>query len=165
MDLCRILIDCFVCDLKFSSTQTLFSILFNLEREREVAQSCPTLCDPMDCSLPGSSIHGIFQARVLEWVAVSFSRGSSWPRDWTRVSCIAGRRFTLWATREALISCLKKDCQHYFQFICVLVKISGNHIKPKQTTIEKILVYRIKLLEGRCWHWVGGRMNTGGCCL
>ena len=46
-----------------------------------VAQSCPTLCDPMDCSLPGSSVHGIFQARVLEWVAISFSRGSSWPRD------------------------------------------------------------------------------------
>ena len=43
----------------------------------EVAQSCPTLCDPMDCSLPGSSVHGIFQARVLQWVAISFSRGSS----------------------------------------------------------------------------------------
>ena len=47
----------------------------------KVAQSCLTLCDPMDCSLPGSSVHGIFQARVLEWVAISFSRGSSWPRD------------------------------------------------------------------------------------
>ena len=68
----------------------------------EVAQSCPTLCDPMDCSLPGSSVHGIFQARVLEWVAISFSRGSSWPRDWTRVSRIAGRHFTVWATREVL---------------------------------------------------------------
>ena len=65
-----------------------------------VAQSCPTLCDPMDCSLPGSSIHVIFQARILEWVAISFSRGSSWPRDRTRVSCIAGRFFTTWATRE-----------------------------------------------------------------
>ena len=47
----------------------------------------------MDCSLPGSSIHGIFQARVLEWVAISFSRGSSWPRDWIQVSCIVGRHF------------------------------------------------------------------------
>ena len=46
----------------------------------EIAQSCPTLCDPMDCRLPGSTIHGIFQARVLEWVAISFSRGSSQPR-------------------------------------------------------------------------------------
>ena len=52
----------------------------------EVAQSCPTLCSPVDCSLPGSSIHGIFQARVLEWGAISFSRGSSWPGDWTWVT-------------------------------------------------------------------------------
>ena len=71
------------------------------ESENEVAQSCPTLCNPMDCSLPGFSVHGIFQARVLEWVAISFSRGSSWPRNRTQVSCIAGRRFTLWATRKA----------------------------------------------------------------
>ena len=51
-----------------------------------LVQSCPTLCDPMDCSPPGSSVHGIFQARILEWVATSFSRGSSWPRDETHVS-------------------------------------------------------------------------------
>ena len=51
------------------------------ESESEVAQSCPTLCNPMDCTLPGSSIHGIFQARILEWVAISFSRKSSRPRD------------------------------------------------------------------------------------
>ena len=66
----------------------------------EVSQSCPTLWDSMDCSLPGSSLHGIFQARVLEWVAISFSRGSSRPRDWIQVSSIAGRCFTIWATRE-----------------------------------------------------------------
>ena len=52
-------------------------------------------CDPMDCSLPVSSVHGILQARILEWVAISFSRGSSWPRDRTRVSCIAGRLYLL----------------------------------------------------------------------
>ena len=56
----------------------------------------------MDCSQPGSSIHRIFQVRVLEWVAISFSRGSSQPRDRTQVSCIAGRRFNLWATRNCL---------------------------------------------------------------
>ena len=61
-----------------------------------------TLCDPMDCSLPGSSVYGIFQARILEWVAISFSRRSSQPRDWNRVSRIVGRRFTTWATREVL---------------------------------------------------------------
>ena len=71
-----------------------------LSEVSEVAQSCPTLCDPMDCSLPGSSVHGIFQARVLEWVSISFSRRSSWPRDRTQVSRIVGRRFTVWATRE-----------------------------------------------------------------
>ena len=68
----------------------------------EVAQSCLTLCDAMDCSPPTSSIHGIFQARVLEWVAFSFSRGSSRPREQTQVSWTAGWRFTLWATREAM---------------------------------------------------------------
>ena len=66
----------------------------------EVAQLCPTLCNLVDCSPPGSSIHGIFQARILEWVAISFSRGSSRPRDWTQVYCTGGRRFTVWATRE-----------------------------------------------------------------
>ena len=66
-----------------------------------VSQLCPTLCDPMDCSLPGSSVHGILQARILEWVAIPSPRKSSLPRDQTWVSCIAGRFFTIWATREA----------------------------------------------------------------
>ena len=67
-----------------------------------VAQSCLTLCNPMDGSPPVSSVHGILQARILEWVAISFSRGSSRPRDRTQVSHIAGRRFNLCTTREAL---------------------------------------------------------------
>ena len=58
---------------------------------------------PVDCSPSGPSVHGILQAKVLEWVAISFSRESSWPRDWTQVSRIAGRLFNLWATREALV--------------------------------------------------------------
>ena len=57
--------------------------------------------NPMDCSLLGSSVHGILQARILEWVAISFSRGSSQPRNWTLLSCLAGRFFTDWAAREA----------------------------------------------------------------
>ena len=68
--------------------------------ESYIALSCTTLCDPMDCSLPGSSVHGIFQARVLEWVAISFSRGSSRFRNRTQVSHIVGRCFTVWATKE-----------------------------------------------------------------
>ena len=67
--------------------------LFHYLFLKEVAQSCPTLCNLMDSSLPGSSIHGIFQATILEWVAISFSRVSSWPRDWTWVSCTAGRLY------------------------------------------------------------------------
>ena len=66
-----------------------------------VAQSCLTLWDHMDCSLPGSSVHGILQARILEWVAILFSRDSSQQRDWTWISCIAGRFFTIWAIRDA----------------------------------------------------------------
>ena len=65
-----------------------------------VTQSCPTLCDPMDCSPPGSFVHGIPQARILAWVAISFSKGSSQTRDRTQVSNIAGKLFTDWATRE-----------------------------------------------------------------
>ena len=65
------------------------------ENESEVAQVCLTLCDPIDCSLPGSSVHEILQARILEWVAISFSRGSYQLRDRTQVFCLAGRRFNI----------------------------------------------------------------------
>ena len=83
-----------------------FKVNYNMsEWVIEVTQSCPTLCNPMDCSLLGSSVHRIFQARVLEWIAISFSRGSSQPRDWTWVSCIVDRRFTVWATREIYPNC------------------------------------------------------------
>ena len=68
-----------------------------------VAQSCPALCDLMDCSPPVSSVHGILQVRIPECVAIPFSRGSSQLRDWTQVSHIAGRFFTIWASREALL--------------------------------------------------------------
>ena len=79
-----------------------------------VAQSCLTLCNPMDCSPPGSSVYGILQAGILEKVAIPFSKGSPWPRDLTQVSCIAGRLFTIWATREA---------QLYGTFWCKLAKV------------------------------------------
>ena len=68
-----------------------------------VAQLCPTLSNPMDCSPPGSCVRGIPQARILEWVAIPFSRGSSWPRDQTQVSCKAGRFFTIGSTRDPQI--------------------------------------------------------------
>ena len=65
-----------------------------------VAQSCPTLCNPMDCSPSGSSVHRILQAGVLEWVPISFSRRPSRPRDQTQVSSMVGRCFTIGATKE-----------------------------------------------------------------
>ena len=71
-------------------------------------QLCLTLCDPMDCIPPDSSVHGILQARILEWVAMPFSRGSSWSRNGTWVSCIADRFFTLWATRASDLA----NCKH-----------------------------------------------------
>ena len=95
--------------LYFFPSKLVFSVL--------VAQLCPTLCNPMDCSLPGSSVHGIFQARILEWVAISFSRGSSQSKNQTQVSCIAGRFFTLWATGKVSPSSKRKA------YICVCVCI------------------------------------------
>ena len=68
-----------------------------------VAYLCLALCESMDCSPPGSSVHGIFQARILEWVAIPFSKGSSQPRGWIRVSSNASRFFTVWAPGKPLI--------------------------------------------------------------
>ena len=73
-----------------------------------VDQSCPTLCDPMDCSLKGSSVHGNLQGRILKWIAIPFSR-KSWSRDQTWVSCIAGRFFMVWATKKGCC-CLIAQC-------------------------------------------------------
>ena len=96
---------CNNCFYLFSDSKALSPRLYHSESSEvkwsEVAQSCPTLCDPVVCSPPGSSIHGILQARRLEWVAISFSTGSSQHRDQTKVSHIEVRRFTLWASREA----------------------------------------------------------------
>ena len=82
-----------------------------------VSCSCLVFCDPMDCSSPGSSVHGILQARILEWVAISFSRGSSRPWDQTQFSHTAGRLFTDWATREAQVCC-------FTSFLCSQVASS-----------------------------------------
>ena len=82
----------------------------------------------MDYSLPGSSVYGVFQARILEWVAILFSKGSSQLRDKTLASCIAGRFFTVWATREALllVKLLLKDLSwpNYIKIVCTLANPS-----------------------------------------
>ena len=73
-----------------------------------VIQMCLTLCNPMDCSLSGPSVHGILQAKILEWIAIPFSKESSWSRDQTPISFIAGRFFTVLATREVLLTAIHK---------------------------------------------------------
>ena len=100
----------------------------------KVTQSCPTLCDPVDCSPPGSSIHGILQASILEWVAISFSRGSSQLRDRTQVSHTAGRRFNLWATREApfFSTSLLFQSPSETRTPCAPVSLSNNNVTSGQ---------------------------------
>ena len=78
-----------------------------------VTKSCPTLCEPMDHSLPGSSVHGTSQKRILEWVAISFSRGSSQPRDGTLVSCVGRRILYHWVIWEA------HNWIHWGEYVCL----------------------------------------------
>ena len=77
-------------------------ICYRKVKKVKVTQLCPTFCDSMDCSPLGSSIHGIFQGRIPEWVAIPFSKWTFLPRDQTQVSCTAGEFLTIWATRKAL---------------------------------------------------------------
>ena len=114
-----------------------------------VTQSCLTFCDPMDCSPPGSSVHGILQARILEWVSVHFSRGSSWTRDRTRVSCVAGRFFTVWATRKTWCTNICTYLVHVY-----IYNISQN--SPFLTNLGM-----------RCWSCICDSylMGRTGCCL
>ena len=110
----------------------------------EVAQSCPTLCDAIDCSLPGSSVHVISQARVLEWVAISFSRGSFQPRDWTQVSHNAGRRFTIWATRGTVLGCNLKNnriISAHFQgksFNIIVIQVYASTTDAEEAKVDQV---------------------------
>ena len=100
----------------------------------KVLVSQSTLWDPMNCRPPGSSVHGILQARTLEWVVIPFSGGSSQPRDWTQVSCIEGRFFTIWAIKEAQlwkrsVSNFWLPWNHYWDMEnCLLAKICGPRV-------------------------------------
>ena len=107
-----------------------------------VTQSCPIVCKPLGCSLPGSSIHRISQARTLDWVAISFSRGSSQPREWTWVSCTAGRFFTIWATREAWlwwVLFLNQNCPALWETRMLLMMRSKgrNFMSAYETNVQR----------------------------
>ena len=86
----------------------------------------------MDCSPTDSSVHGILQESTLEWVAIPFSRGSSRPRDWTRVSCIASRVFTLWATREA------QECSNHHTLV-LISQANKVMLKIPQAMLQKYM--------------------------
>ena len=122
-------------DMRWASNSALFFSLVRAgffvvtwKSESEVTQSCWTLCDPVDRSPPGSSVHGILQARILEWVAISFSRGSSRPRDQTQVSCIAGRHFNLWPTRELTPN--PKLSSYVFRWWIHNMNLKDDHLYP-----------------------------------
>ena len=91
---------CFLVYIQFFFTN--YKLQKKCECKVLVAQSCPTLCNPMDCSTSGSSVHGILQIKILEWATIPFSRESSQPRGQTWVSCNPSRFFTFWAIREVL---------------------------------------------------------------
>ena len=115
-----------------------------------VTQSCPTLWDPLDCSPPGSSVLGILQARLLEWVAISFSRGSSLPRDWPCISCVSciGRRILYrWATWEALPEVSGANAAQAF------AKCSGFSLSVG-SLLFSMLIPRPSNRRGRSCHWV-----------
>ena len=119
------------------------------------SQSCPSLCNSMDCSSPGSCVHGISQAWTLEWVAISFSRGSSWPRDWTCVSCIAGRFFTtkpLGNYAKPLIkpSTKKRECMFMDEHRC---------LHAQEVLATPVLWHEGGWPPGLCW-----QVPCGGRC-
>ena len=114
---------------------------------KSLTQLCPTLCNPVDCSPPGSFVCGILQARILEWVAISFSRASSRHRDRTQVFCIAGRRFNLWATREALIPTIFK---FFYTNLGSILK-SRDITLPTKVRLVKAIVFPVVMYGCESW--------------
>ena len=113
-----------------------------------------SLCNLMDCNPPGSSVHGIFQARIVEWVAISFSRGCSWPRDQTYVSCIGRQVLSCCITWEALIEYIGRGKESFDSFNCLINIFSlistcswGYFILPWFFKIECIMTCCINNVE------------------
>ena len=117
----------------------------------KLLQLCLTLCDSMDCSLPGSSVYGILQARILEWVAMPSFRGSSQSRDWIQVSCIAGGFFTFWANREA-------QSPLSVQFLRLTLKSPSSENQQGSAFESHKIIAKKEIV-------VKGHMNTSCCYL
>ena len=133
-----------------------------------VAQSCLTLCDPMDCSPPGYSVHGILQARILKWVAISVSRVSSQPGNWTQVSCIAGRCFTVWATREGLVLiCSIQVLKNFKIYIGVYLTNSVVLVSGVQSIFELILYFTYNVITLQLHDLIYPYLSIGlwGACI
>ena len=109
----------------------LTSFKLHMQCSEVCIQSCPTLCDPIDCSPPGSSVHGIVQAKILEWSAISFSKGSSPPRDYTHISCISciGRGFFTTAPpgKQSVHTLLLVHAYNTLQVLCCIADLNTFH--------------------------------------
>ena len=139
-----------------------------------VTKSCPTLCDPRDCSLPGHSVHGILQARILEWAAMPSSRGSSQSMDRTQVSCITGKLFTGWTSRETLF--VYADLNSNLEVLLCKDMPKGKNHKIQDIELGQGIEMRFSrdarnwgeelecLSRGRLWTW-GPRMTLGQAFL
>ena len=129
--------------MNFSFVTSVLKIFINLIIwcvHAQSLQSHPALCGCMDCSLPGSSVHGILRARILEWVAISFSRGASCPRDQTCISCINRWILYHWATRKAQIPLLRA-----IQFLRTYIALSDE--KKKRTESNQVFSSYFKLVR------------------
>jgi len=118
-----------------------------------VVQSCPTLCnDPMNCSPPGSSVHGILQARILEWVAISFSRGSSQPEDWTHVSCIGRQICSLQFANEKSKEGRFAFPSHQPSIMCIssataVLAHALFRLSPSANSSNPVIIFKLKSLH------------------
>ena len=122
-------------------------------------------CNPMDCSPPDSSLHGILQARILKWVAIPFSRGSSWPRDWVQVSCITGRFFTNWAIRVApsplhTLTNVSVSFKTQWTILPTLPHLQtaswvcGLSVWISHSVLPSLLLHQVKLGPGKLLPWI-----------
>ena len=112
-----------------------------------VAQLCLTLCNPTDSSPPGSPVHGVLQAKILEWVTISYSRWSSSPRDWTRVPCIVDRFLTVWATMEAYQIDSNMETAQHVDRIKLILSLHEILVTKWVYLLEDLLIWRLFLIK------------------
>ena len=121
-----------------------------------VAQPCPTLCGPVACSQPGSSVYGILQARILEWVAIPFSKGSSSLRDQIQVSCIAGRSLPSEPLRKPIYVCIYTHiCVCICLFVCSIAQSCRTLCDPMDCSTTGLpVLHHVPELAQTHAHWV-----------